>query len=189
MRQLIALSLLSSPVFAADCTRADIDHFLDRGFTPDQVVALCASPAPAESPADVSERAVITDALAAYDISLDREQLQYRRDQCFRYGRENLAQQRTQVCGTVVYRIALAGLEILDSRSKLLIWGRNSVAVSGDVQRDYQLDLAGLSQWEQAQLAKELEHGPQTELPVRDGQAADRVADALRDWLAGAVRE
>lgn len=46
----LILTLSASVAAAATCSREDIDHYLDRGFSPDQIVDLCGETSPTPSP-------------------------------------------------------------------------------------------------------------------------------------------
>lgn len=164
---------------AADCGREDIDHYLDRGFTPQQVLDLCRPGEPAATPAapgDSGRLDSLRDALAVFDLRLDGNNLHYSREQCVEYDRPNLAQQRKRACGKVHYSVAREGLAVEDSRRRLLFWGSTALEiVSSRIERRYELGQGALSERDREQLSRELEEGPRTDLPVRDGMPMERV--------------
>lgn len=170
---------IAAPAQAADCAREDIDHYLDRGFTPQQVLALCRPGEPAAAPAEAESGTAISflrDALAVYDLRLDADSLRYSRELCVEYDEPNLAQQRKRACGVAHYRIGREGLEVVDSSRKLLFWGSDALTVTSPaIDRDYALGQEQLKTRDQRELAAELEQGPTTRLPVRSGVPLERV--------------
>lgn len=62
----LLLTLATSAAVAANCSREDIDHYLDRGFTPDQVIDLCGQLAPsaADTPVAAPEATPAPDVVA-----------------------------------------------------------------------------------------------------------------------------
>ncbi len=180
----LALMGVAMPVLAVDCEREDIDHYLDRGFTPQQVLELCRPEAAApqgDRPGPPQDRAYWRDVIDAMEVHLDAEALSFRREQCVEYDRPNFAQQRKKACGKVYYRIALEGLEVLGTEHKLLYWGQNAVEISSSsIERRFELGQQAMRERDQALLARELESGSKTRIPVRDGVAVDVVANRLK---------
>lgn len=176
----------SAATLAADCSREDIDHYLDRGFTPQQVVALCRSESSVSEALPSTENASYwRDVVDAVEVSLDADALSFRRDQCVEYDRPNYAEQRKKACGKVSYRIGLDGLKVLDTKQQLLFWGANALIVSSpDIRREYALGQNDLRSRDQRLLATELEQGDRATIPLRDGVAAEvagRKLQALAD--------
>lgn len=167
---------------AADCSRQDIDHYLDRGFTPQQVLELC-RPAPAgaeqatRTPTqELDLQSELRDLIDGFGIVLDENHLLFSRELCIAYDRPNYAEQRKKACGEAHYRIARQGLQVLSASSKLLFWGRDSVKVaSPQITRRFELGQDDLSARDQAKLAEALEQGDQLEIPVREGVAPGQL--------------
>lgn len=168
---------------AADCSREDVDHYLDRGFTPQQVVALCRSEAAsAEALPSAEQAGYWRDVIDAVEVQLEAGALYFRRDQCVKYDRPNFAEQRKKACGKVSYRIGLAGLQVEDSTHKLLFWGQNTLKVrSPQIERQFELGQAELPARDQRLLAEELESGDIATIPLREGVAVDGVGRRLQD--------
>ncbi len=177
------LAGLSFAAGAADCGREDIDHYLDRGFTPQQVLELCRNELPAAQAeaGGPTDSAYWRDVLDGSDISLSDKALRFTRELCVEYDRPNFAQQRKRACGKAHYSLGLVGLEVLESSKKLLYWGRNSVSVrSPAIERRYELNQQSLPERDRALLEQELESGDISEVPVRDGVAVDVVRERLK---------
>lgn len=164
---------LASPVQALDCAREDIDHYLDRGFSPEQVVALCGSQAADPAGPEAGGRAdldFLRQAIDGFAITLDAQALSFSRNICVAYDRPNYAEQRKKACGKAHYRIGLQGLTVLDSQSKLMFWGRNAVRVrSPELEQRYELGQETLSERDRRKLEEALNRGQDAEIPVRDG--------------------
>lgn len=174
---------------AADCSRDDIDHYLDRGFSPKQVLELCRSGGGNQSLQQASQNSQQLDALRATidarDISLDQDTLSFQRELCVKYDRPDFAQQRKKACGTARYQLARKGLQVEQSNTKLLFWGRNEVLISSpQVERSYNLGQEALSQRNQRRLQKVLDKRQQDNtiaVPVRAGVAISAARQQLQD--------
>ncbi len=122
----ILLASLQLSAHAA-CSREDIDYYLQRGFTHDQVVRLCGAPAssPAQQPSSTAPSAAAPDsgelatlswlraALDAEDVQLAPETLTLIQDRCFPYGEENAIGFREEICGKMTTSLQRKGLEIV----------------------------------------------------------------------------
>ena len=179
----LILSLFSTVSGAADCSREDIDHYLDRGFSPQQVLELCRPEMPDETDqsAQARDASYWRDVIHAREVRLSADTLSFVRDQCIAYDRPNFAQQRKKACGKVYYSIGLDGLEVLETSKKLLYWGQNSIAVSSpSIQRRYELNQSDLPERDQRILKRELPRGDSVDIPIHDGVALDVVASRLQ---------
>jgi hypothetical protein len=188
-RSLLILALTaSSQIQAAECGREDIDHYLDRGFTPGQVLDLCRTeqtapaserlaPPSEQQSADLSYLREVLDATA---IHLDPTALSFSRELCVKYDRPNFAEQRKKACGKAHYRIGLQGMMIVDTQKQLLFWGRNAIVLEGPSKTQrYALGQAQLSPRDQRELQKELDQLP-FEVPVHEGVSVKAVSQRLR---------
>ena len=188
---LLIAAAASLPVQAADCQRDDIDHYLDRGFTPKQVLELCRGGASEQSPVQVDSQTeklnVLRTLIDAKNMSLSPEYLSYTRDICVEYDRPNYAEQRKKACGTAHYRIARQGLRVEETRKKLAFWGANEVVLhASSVEREFELGQAELSERNLHQLQRELPKGNMVSVPVREGVA---VSEAKRQLEALSASE
>ncbi len=184
----IVLLGMASPSFAADCEREDIDHYLDRGFTPQQVLELCrggssSSPTMEQAEARSEHLRFFRDAVDGHDLSLGEDVLSFSQDVCVKYDRPNYAEQRKSACGVVHYRIGLKGLTVLESSRKLVFWGDNEVRVRSPLlEKDYQLGQSELSERDQRKLNEELAaESDVAAIPVREGVAVDAVRARLEE--------
>lgn len=186
----VVLLGMASPGFAADCGREDIDHYLDRGFTPQQVLELCRGQAASSSAPTLEQAHVrgehlrfLRDAVDGHDLSLGEDVLAFSRDLCVKYDRPNYAEQRKSACGVAHYKIGLQGLKVLEASRKVVFWGSNEVRVGSPLlEKDYQLGQDALSERDQRKLAEELGKDAQAVLiPVREGVAVDAVRARLEE--------
>lgn len=180
---------MASPCFAADCERDDIDHYLDRGFTPQQVLELCRGQGAASSPSMEQAHArtehlrFFRDAVDGHDLSLGEDVLAFSRELCVKYDRPNYAEQRKSACGVAHYRIGLDGLKVEQANRKVVFWGNNEVRVSSPaLEKVYELGQAELSERDQRKLAEELDkEAGVVVIPVREGVAVDAVRARLEE--------
>lgn len=184
----VALLGMASPLFAADCEREDIDHYLDRGFTPQQVLELCrggaaSAPTMAQAQTHGEHLRFFRDAVDGFDLKLSDEAMSFSRELCVKYDRPNYAQQRKNACGVAHYRIGLEGMKVLEASRKVVFWGSNDVIVSSPLlEKDYQLGQGELSQRDQDKLAEELAKDADVAvIPVREGVAVDAVRARLEE--------
>lgn len=120
----------------AGCSRDDIDYYLSRGFSHDQVVRLCGTaphdnqqpvtagthePEPltknSQPPASTSQETLVEQTylqavLDAEAVQLTPETLTIIHDRCFPYGEENAIGFREEACGRMVTTIQRKGLKI-----------------------------------------------------------------------------
>ena len=89
----------SSELLASGCSKADIEYYLQKGFSHEQVTKLCSiptapapyqgqAPAPQNSPQSV-DQAYLAAALDAKNITLNQDQLSYSAKECAEYGPPN----------------------------------------------------------------------------------------------------
>ncbi len=182
---LLAMAGFVASVSAADCQREDIDHYLDRGFTPKQVLELCRNGNAARTPAQADQQGRALDTLSGLiegqGFRLDEQYFGFSQTICVAYDRPNYAQQRKKACGMAHYQIARAGLKVDQTRKKLLFWGRNEVLLSSpEIERRYELGQQALSERNQQQLQRELPSGNELSVPARDGVSVSRLQQALQ---------
>lgn len=176
---------IPSITLAADCAREDIDHYLDRGFSPQQVVELCRDGHSAATPEQVTQgmkmEQRLRKLLAVQNLNLSRDSLSFQRELCVKYDRPNFAEQQKRACGRGHFVIPMKNMQIQDKRKKLLFWGQDEVIVAAQgLQRKYDLGQASLSERNQKQLERALPTGDELALPLRDGASADELVELLR---------
>lgn len=199
------LLLFSAPVAWAECSRDDIQFYLDKGFTTEQVTQLCAGAAGTEkkkkyrayteeyvdrqdheyqSRMRMEREAALRNSIEAIDIRLERGYLYYVRPQCVSEGVEKDRAFGLKSCPNIRYRIKLAGLKVDEKEhKKRFLFGQRMVRVVGEIKRQ---EMPGAfadipdEYWRNV-LRKKLEKGNATKIPLRDGVDFHFARGALRD--------
>ena len=207
VRAAAILLLFSAPVAWAECAREDIQFYLDKGFTTEQVTQLCAGStggekkkyrAYTEEYVDRQDReyqarmrlereAALRNAIEATDIRIERGYLYYIRPQCVSEGVEKDRAFGLKSCPNIRYRIKLAGLEIDEKEyKKRFLFGQRMVRVVGVIGRQ---EMPGAfadipdEYWRNV-LRKRLEKGNSTKIPLRAGVDFHFARDALQDMAS-----
>lgn len=205
-----SISLLaSSNLMANSCTKADIDYYLQRGFTHNQVVRLCAN-APAQntallssnntslkntsreyaSPSNIQDNSLTEDRVYfetvlkhAKTATLTPSALSYVSRECIKYGEENLAGLKSKVCANTRVTVNFKGLQVLKAVKGIFLIKDQQMLIQGDIQREY-LDINTLPPAKQAVIRAQLPAKPRRlDLPVRNGIDPKRVADKLKKYI------
>ena len=134
----------------AYCTRNDIDHYLSKGFAPEQVTALCTqttsgnsqvvapalrnSPdkdpqslvAPPSTSAITGEQQRARDfmfsTIDAEDVRFEGGELLFQRTVCAEYGNKSSSGQRYRACVDTKFSVQLASLNIVEYKSRNVIF-------------------------------------------------------------------
>lgn len=198
------LLLFSVPLAWAECSRDDIQFYLDKGFTTEQVTLLCSKPAGEgkkkyrayteeyvdrqdqeyQSRMRVEREAALRNSIEAIDIRLERGYLYYIRPQCVSEGVEKDRAFGLKSCPNIRYRIKLAGLKVDEKEhKKRFLFGQKMVQVTGQIKRQEMLGaFADIPDeyWRNV-LRKRLEKGNTTKIPLRDGVDFHFARGALKD--------
>ncbi|MDE0302254.1 MAG: hypothetical protein OXJ38_03480 [Gammaproteobacteria bacterium] len=205
-RTVAFLLLFSTPLAWAECSRDDIQFYLDKGFTTEQVTSLCSEPAGEkkkkyraytdeyvdrsdqeyQARMRVEREAALRNAIEATDIRLERGYLYYVRPQCVSEGVEKDRAFGLKSCPNIRYRIKLAGLKVDEKEhKKRFLFGQKMVRVTGQIKRQ---EMPGAfadipdEYWRNV-LRKRLEKGNSTKIPLRDGVDFHFARNALRDMV------
>jgi len=189
----LAIMLLSHQVNAA-CSRDDVSFYLEKGFTTDQITALCSEvPAPAAVQTEPQESHVATPAMdenvlflnraiKGHDIKLSEDSLQYtQKKMCFEYGEEDLFGFTPKVCPDVIFTVSLKGLEVLETGKKYGFYGTQEVRVKSSVKREIIGNLENQKPKDRELILEKFEKGDVTGVPVRDDFSLDRVKQVLQE--------
>ena len=203
-RTAVFLLLFSAPLAWAECSRDDIQFYLDKGFTTEQVTLLCSKPASerkkkyhayTEEYVDrqdqeyqarmrVEREAALRNSIEAIDIRLERGYLYYVRPQCVSEGVEKDRAFGLKSCPNIRYRIKLAGLKVDEKEhKKRFLFGQKMIRVTGQIRRQ---EMPGAfadipdEYWRNV-LRKRLEKGNKTKIPLRDGVDFHFARGALKD--------
>ena len=191
---LLALSLAAySSHTYAECARDDIDHYLNKGFTPEQITKICTtSPATSTKPESNTENNLIQqstsheknkkflqEAIKGRDIILTNDLLQYTLKTCIEYDEEDQYGFAPKACPFVKYTIALKDLQVIKSRKKYIFFGTDEIKVKSTITREI---LGGLKKYkaeEKRRIIEKLESGEHTIIPIRDDISIEQVEHVL----------
>ena len=201
------LLLFSAPVAWAECSREDIQFYLDKGFTTEQVTQLCAGSTGSEKKKyhayteeyvdrqdreyqarmRVEREAALRNSIEAIDIRLEKGYLYYVRPQCVSEGVEKDRAFGLKSCPNIRYRIKLAGLKVdEEEHKKRFLFGQKMIRVTGEIKRR---EMPGAfsdipdEYWRNV-LRKKLEKGNSTKIPLRDGVDFHFARGTLQDMAA-----
>lgn len=191
----------------AECAREDVQFYLDKGFTQEQVTKLCAPAAGAARPEAgryrayteeyvdredeeytarmrVEREVFLRNAIEATDIRVDGGRLHYTRENCVSEGVEKDRAFGLKACPEVQFRIRLAGLSIDEKEYKRrFLFGLPLIQVTGEIERSA---LPGgfdhiPNEYNRKLLRAKLERGPTTKIPLRRGVDFHFARTALQD--------
>lgn len=185
----------------AECARDDIDYYLSKGFTPDQITAICTKPTSDAQPAESfsheqkpepalnasqqptaleKDEQFLKDAIDGRNILLTNDSLQYTLKTCFRYGEEDQYGFAPKACPIVRFVISLNGLEVIRSGKKYIFFGDHEIEVkSRKITREITGGLEEHKPEEQQQIQKHLESGNETIIPIRDDVSPENIKQVL----------
>ena len=197
-------SLSSIPhISNAACSRDDVQFYLDKGFSTDQITSLCdttatqnkshdtSSTLPKES---ISSSAVILssadntkenktehflrEAIKGRDVSLSNESLDYTLKVCIKYGEEDLFGFTPKACPNVRFNIALKDLKVKEPK-KSLFFNPDGIDIKGNITRDVINGLEEYKTEDQKLILNKLESGNKTTIPVRDDISIEKIFQTL----------
>ena len=202
--------LAASSAAQAECSREDVQFYLERGFNHEQVAQLCsAQPRAKQSYRAYTEEYVdradheyqarmrlerevtLRGAIEGNDVQLQGGYLSYIRKQCVSEGVEKDRMFGLKSCPNVRYRIRLAGLEIDPKEyKKRFLYGQRMIRVEGVIRRQPMPDaFADIpDEYWRAELRKKLESGNSTKIPLRSGVDFHFVRGTLEDMVAFETR-
>ncbi|MGU9978215.1 MAG: hypothetical protein ACNYNY_06045, partial [Candidatus Oxydemutatoraceae bacterium WSBS_2016_MAG_OTU14] len=141
--------LFFGSVAMAECSRADVDYYLSKGFTQTQVTALCGGASDDRQYQSRDEKEtekqnrrtqieqsredviLVKTAIAAWDIELTPEKLAYTRKICVSVGQSKEVTGRTKACPDVRFEVFFKGLEMFPFRRKYFVVGQREIEVKG----------------------------------------------------------
>ena len=200
---------VSTNLMANSCSKSDVDYYLQKGFTNDQVVMLCSATTTAAKPAPVARRNIpeqnpnyptsapasnysnnrlgedqvfLSTALNATNVKLTPQAFTYDTKECVEYGYKNNPDLANEACVQSRISINTAGLKILKvSRGLFLIKDAN-LLVQGNIQREY-LNFNSVRRQERSAIKSLLPTRPsRINIPVKRGIDPRQVADKLRSY-------
>ena len=207
---LVVISLAGISQVAAQCSRSDINYYLSKGFSQEQIAEICSgTPAkPRYESSDKHEEKIqrqrenerryeddrffLRSAINGWDIILNADILEYTRKFCISVGKTPEVEARTRVCPDVRYRIHFDGLEIRNAERKYDLIGQREVNVTGKVGKKLLHDFKEYP----SDLEQQLIHKYKTTIrkggtyiPVRKDTSLNRVVTILREYAGRATRK
>ncbi len=179
--------LLAQPGMAAECSRADINHYLDQGYSLAKITQLCAEESPASAPTsshvddsiDPATLVYLQTAIDAEDVVVSADNLTLRQERCFPYGEEGFSGIRPSACVTREITIPRKGLTIGDVVEARFLIRDGKLIVRGDIRQSFsnteklrQRELKGLLAEYPAKLRE-------YDVPVKSSMKRKKVAAAL----------
>lgn len=183
--------LLMAPAAQAACSRADVDHFLARGFSQEQIVLLCGgdvrdTPTPVADEAVTAERALRDLLLRSVDapyVDLSGPHLEWRDKVCLEYAQPNLAGRPRQRCGLVTRRLQAGSFAVEGFERQVLFFGNHGVVLAGQIQQRWDMPMDDLHPADQQRLREAMsEEAGSALLPLHASVEPAEVAAALERW-------
>ena len=159
----LSVLLLYAPPAQAECSRNDVEYFLKKGFSREQVAAICeiAKPKRYGSPTEqdgedydahnrdlearprIEQRLqkedddilLLKTAIAGEDIRITPNWLDFKNPVCISVGNSPNIENRVKVCPQVLHRVYFKGLRVKEYRRKYLLFGTQEIEVEGTIKR------------------------------------------------------
>lgn len=211
----VVLCSLLVPVgwVAAECTRSDVQYFLNKGFSHEQIVALCGQ---AKQPVDANKNSgyqayneelearlrlekrlqqeeddvfLLKAGIAGENIKLSDDWIDYQRPLCLTAGNSYDVESRLKVCPNVRFRVYFKGLDIKGYSRKYLAFGAREIEVVGTVKRKLLHDFKEYDHETRRLLFasyKALTRPDGTSIPVRKDYSVSQIQEILRGYVARA---
>ncbi len=182
----------SSELLASGCSKADIEYYLQKGFSHEQVTKLCsiptAAPAPYQGQApqnapQSADQAFLAAAIDAKNVTLNQNQLSYTSKECAEYGPPNNTDLIEEACVNSTVTVNFAGLQIKKVANGFFLIKDAQFIVEGNLKRDY-LNLGSVRRQEKSEVLRLLPANPkQVNIPIRRGIDPEEVAQRLRKYI------
>ena len=192
----LVFMMFSSQASAA-CSRDDVEFYLGKGFSTDQITTLCSESStpgndvprseiqntgqPSATDAAGENELFLKTAIKAKNIYLDSDYLHYTQKICIEYGEEDLYGFTPKVCPDVKFTIALKDLEVTDTGKKYGFYGTPEVWVKSTVKREIIGNLNDQKPEDRELILEKFEQGDKTAIPIRDDFSLERVKQVLQD--------
>ncbi len=186
--------LFSGELLANSCSKTDIEYYLQKGFTHEQVTKLCSIPAPAtprqpqaqapqQSASPSADQAYLAAAIDAKNVTLNQNQLNYSSKECAEYGPDNNVDLIEKACVNSRVTVNLTGLKIKKMSKGLFLIKDAEFIVEGNIKRDY-LNLNAVRRQEKSEVLRLLPTNPkQVNIPLRRGIDPKDVAQRLQKHI------
>ncbi|MEH6457561.1 MAG: hypothetical protein V7749_14625 [Cocleimonas sp.] len=209
---IIALSILSasalfssSAALANSCSKSDIDYYLQRGFTNDQVVQLCAGPAVTQNSGQTyqaptqaqiqqtqqnnqlrEDQSYLSAAIDGDGVTMTPQGLTLLPRECIQYGSTSGSQASADlvetICVNTKLNINFSGMQIGKASKGLFLVSDAKVIVKGNIQREL-IGINELRRQDREAILETLSKNPkEIKLKIRRGIDPSTVAGRLRRY-------
>ncbi len=189
------------------CNKDDIEFYLEKGFSQEQITQLCAASEAAvpdykpyqqqviiyregEGPGikdgfTRDERVAIKDLQQGADVAglvVDQESIQYTVKICLAVQEGKEYSRRFKTCPEVFYKVLRSGLVVTASGKKYGVLGKNAIVIQGIIKRESKQDFDDYPVQFKKQLKRHFDwktKGNTTRIPVRGDYSVTRLVNAL----------
>ncbi|MDH5767082.1 MAG: hypothetical protein OEZ38_13800 [Gammaproteobacteria bacterium] len=171
----------------SDCSREDIEFYLAKNFTTEQITRLCETSSSPTKNSNTNSQSPTTDtelflreAIKGRDVSLSDESLTYTLRSCIQYGEEDMYGFAPKACLNIKHQVALKGLKVSEPENRYLFFKPDKIEISGEIYREVMSGLEKYNAEDQQLILQKLETGSKTSIPVRDDISIDQVFQTLQ---------
>ena len=197
----------------AACEKEDINYYLEKGFTPEQITALCSDNINSAKKSNIYqsfsdeyadeqdeeyvrrmriERQVFfKSALGAQNIKIQRDKLSFQTYECARDGLAKPGSDFNKAgCATVLNIVNLANITVSEKKFKeKVVFGNRSILVTGDVTSRIIGGMDGLSEFDASVLKKKIlarmgQKKGQVLVPLKPGLNFSYALDTFKEIVA-----
>jgi len=176
------------------CSRDDVEFYLNKGFSTDQVTKLCdTSPAPQYNKVNIEatstnshtvvtsdSEAFLREAIKGRNILFTNDSLNYTLKICIHYGEEDNYGFAPKACPNVRFKVALKNLEVKEPGKKYLFFNPDEIEVIGTITREVINGLEKHNAYDKKLILKALESGNKTSIPMRDDISLEKAFEVLK---------
>jgi hypothetical protein len=189
----VTLTSFSHTAYAT-CSRSDVEFYLNKGFSTDQITKLCTAAPPVQGKTentlsvdtdtapDTSNNTelFLREAIKGRDIVLTHESLSYTLKTCVHYGEEDGYGFTPKACPYIRFNVSLKDLQVTEPGNKYLFFNPDEVDIEGDITRKILSGLKKHSPEDKKLIIKALKSGNKTSIPVRDDISLEKVFEVLK---------
>ena len=210
----IVIGMLFQSASFAKCSKEDVDYYLEKGFTPDQITALCSENVSSNKKIDdvyksfsdeyvneqdeeyirkmrIERQVFFKSALGAQNIKLKRDHLIFDQYECAKDGMAKPGSDRNKAgCAVILTKIKLSEVEVSEKEFKeKVFFGRRSIRVRGNVQTRIIGGMEGLSEYDanilnNKILARLKKEKGETYIPIKQGLNFSYALDTFKEIVA-----
>ena len=197
----------------AACEKKDINYYLEKGFTPDQITSLCGDKIESKKESDkyqafsdeyadeedeeyvrrmrIERQVFFKSALGAQNIKIQRDKLSFHTYECARDGLAKPGSDfNKEGCATVLNIVNLANITVSEKEFKeKVVFGNRSILVTGEVSSRIIGGMDGLTKFDAKVLNKKIlarmgQHKGQVLIPLKPGLNFSYALDTFREIVA-----